>query len=65
MKWFRRSRYIDNFVELGDILHESGLDAYSYPPGRGQRNLSAFDWDEFRQQVARDLLKRCDIILKK
>jgi len=55
---------ISNAKDLAYILHNSSLDAFSYPLGRGDRNLSADDWDRFRERVASELLERC-VIYKK
>ena len=44
-------------------LHGASVDAYSYPVGDGnRRNCSADDWDKYRHLVARELLKRYNIL---
>ena len=50
--------------ELAELLHSCGLDAYSYPIGPGRHNRSASDWNEFRERIAKNLIKRC-VIYKK
>ena len=53
--------YITDFKVVADLLHKCDLDAYSYPVGRGPRNTSGLDWDEFRERIAKNLLERVKI----
>jgi len=38
--------------ELAELLHNAGMDAYSYPKGK-----SKWDWDKYRLKIAEELLK--------
>jgi len=61
---FKKNNKITNYKDLAEQLHICGLDAYSYPKGRGIRNLSAYDWNNFRQEIATELLNRFEIYKK-
>ena len=62
--WMKKRLKITSPDKLSDILHRSGLDAFSYPKGAGERNLSREDWDLFRHNVADEILQRCNIFMK-
>jgi len=43
--------------DIANLLHKCDLDAYSYPIGSSTRNVSGYDWDEFREHIAKNLLE--------
>ena len=61
---FKRKTKTIDVEALVNGLHGSSVDAYSCPTGDGKRNVSGYDWDKYRHQIARQLLERYDILPK-
>ena len=62
--WIKKRLKITSPAKLSDVLQMSGLDAFSYPVGKGERNLSREAWDLFRHNIADEILQQCDIFIK-
>ena len=59
-----RNCHITNAKELAEELSESGLNASTYPTFTLALSSCKYDWDNYRREVAKELLERCIIIKK-
>lgn len=45
--------------ELAEILHSAGVSAWGHPASQ-----SADEWNEYRKQVAKEILDKCEVKTK-
>lgn len=57
---FKQKRQTLTVKELAEELHNSSLSSYSHPDTR-----SGWDWSDYRETVAKELLERCEIYKKR